>query len=60
LIEEGRGDFLLNLDPFIRENRKASDASNSQAADKLGIVITSVCNGGCLASTIHELSQLKK
>jgi hypothetical protein len=55
LIEEVRGDFLLNLDQFIRESRKASDASSSQAADKPGITITSVCNSGCQASTIHEL-----
>jgi hypothetical protein len=55
LIEEVRGDFLLNLDSFIRENRKSSDASSSQAADKLGIIITNVCNAGCQASTIHEL-----
>jgi hypothetical protein len=46
---------LLNLDPFIKESRKASDASSSQAADKLGIVITSVFNAGCQVSTFHEL-----
>jgi hypothetical protein len=44
---------LLNLDPFIRESRKASDASSSQAADMLGIVITRVCNAGCQASTTY-------
>jgi hypothetical protein len=47
---------LLNLDPFIRESRKASDASSSQAADKLGIFISSVCNAVCKASTVvHAL-----
>jgi hypothetical protein len=55
LIEEGRGDFLLNLDPFIRESRKASDAYSSQAADKLGIFISSVCNAVCKACTVHAL-----
>jgi hypothetical protein len=50
-------DFSLNLDPYIRENRQASDVSPSRSleADKLGIIITDVSNAVGQASTIQEL-----
>jgi hypothetical protein len=51
LIEEITGD----LDPFLRVSKQAGDVSRSLAVDKLGIIITGICNTGCYASTIQEV-----